>query len=40
MFTKQKFLLGDEFSMLDVAIAPCCGVSTTTASSCRVPPHR
>ena len=22
MFTKQKFLLGDEFSMLDVAIAP------------------
>jgi hypothetical protein len=22
MFTKQKFMLGDEFSMLDVAIAP------------------
>ena len=22
IFTKQKFMLGDEFSMLDVAIAP------------------
>ena len=22
MFTKQKYMLGDEFSMLDVAIAP------------------
>jgi len=32
ILTKQKFLLGDEFSMLDVAIAPRCGGSTITAS--------
>ena len=34
-FTKQKFLLGEEFSMLDVAIAPLLWRLITTASNCR-----
>lgn len=33
VFVKQKHMLGEEFSMLDVAIAPFSGGSTTTASS-------
>ena len=33
VFFKNKFMLGDNFSMLDVAIARCCGVWICTVSS-------
>lgn len=40
VFNKQKFMLGDEFPCSTWPSPPCCGASTTTASSCRRPPCR
>ena len=34
VFLKNKYMLGDNFSMLDVAMPPCCGVWITSASTC------
>ena len=33
IFLKNKYMLGEDFSMLDVAIAPLLGAWTTTAST-------
>ena len=35
MLLKNKYMLGEEFSMLDVAVAPLLWRWTTTASNCR-----
>lgn len=40
VFLKNKYMLGENFSMLDVAIAPCCGAWITTVLSCPKTPHR
>ena len=40
IFVKNKYMLGEEFSMLDVAIAPLLWRPTTTASNCRRTPRR
>jgi RNA polymerase-associated protein len=40
IFLKNKYMLGEEFSMLDVAIAPLLWRWITTASNCRRTPRR